>query len=260
MPPFPGNKIIWQGHDCYNFHVDNRATLVVAPKEEAPGRPWVWRARFFGHEPQADVALLGKGFHVAFVDVSNLYGGPQGVAIWDRFYEQLTVDHGLAPKAALEGFSRGGLIIYNWAAKNVEKVACLYGDAPVCDIKSWPGGKGVGTGSPEDWQRCLDVYGLTEESAMEFKGSPVDNLESLAAAGVPILHVCGDADVSVPMCENSDVVEARYRALGGSIGVISKPGCAHHPHALEDPTPIVEFILRHVGGPPLLCAPPCPLW
>ena len=82
---------------------------------------------------------------------------------------------------------------------------------------------------------------------MAFKGNPIDHLEPLAAARVPILHVCGDADVNVPMCENSDVVEARYNALGGHIEVIAKPGCAHHPHALEDPAPIVEFILRHAG-------------
>ena len=245
MPPFPGNNVIWQGYDCCHFHVDGRAALVVAPKEEAPGRPWVWRARFFGHEPQADVALLGDGFHVAHIDVANLYGGPRAVAVWDRFCEFLTAEHGFAKRVALEGFSRGGLIIYNWAAANPTKVACLYGDAPVCDIKSWPGGKGVGTGNPDDWPRCLEEYGLTEESVMEFKGNPIDNIEAAAAAGVPILHVCGAADVNVPMCENSDVVEARYNALGGDITVIAKPGCAHHPHALKDPTPIVEFIVKH---------------
>ncbi len=220
---------------------------MVTPREEAEGRPWVWRARFFGHEPQADVALLDRGFHVAHIDVTNLYGGPEALRIWNRFYHYLVSEHGFAEKVALEGFSRGGLIIYNWAAANPEKVACLYGDAPVCDIKSWPGGKGVGTGSPEDWRRCLEVYGLTEEEALHFKGNPIDHLEPLAAAGVPILHVCGDADINVPMCENSDVVEARYKALGGDITVITKPGCAHHPHSLEDPTPIVEFIVKHAG-------------
>jgi hypothetical protein len=35
--------------------------------------------------------------------------------------------------------SRGGLIIYNCAVANPEKVAAIYGDAPVMDFKSWPG-------------------------------------------------------------------------------------------------------------------------
>jgi hypothetical protein len=37
----------------------------------------------------------------------------------------------------------------------------------------------------------------------------------------------------------------RYRQLGGDITLIAKPGVGHHPHGLDDPTPIVEFIARH---------------
>ncbi|MHC4884753.1 MAG: hypothetical protein ACYTGH_06680 [Planctomycetota bacterium] len=33
-----------------------------------------------------------------------------------------------------------------------------------------------------------------------------------------------------------------YRAPSGTIETIVKPGGLHHPHGLEDPTPIVDFI------------------
>ncbi len=36
-----------------------------------------------------------------------------------------------------------------------------------------------------------------------------------------------------------------YQALGGDITLIAKSGVKHHPHGLEDSTPIVEFIERH---------------
>ena len=49
------------------------------------------------------------------------------------------------------GISRGGLYAYRWAAGDPARVAVIYGDAPVCDFKSWPGGKGAGTGSAGDW-------------------------------------------------------------------------------------------------------------
>ena len=58
---------------------------------------------------------------------------------WNEFYGELTGKHGFAKKVVLEGMSRGGLIIYNWAAANPDKVAAMYGDAPVMDLKSWPG-------------------------------------------------------------------------------------------------------------------------
>ena len=144
--PFPGNKGQFQGFDRYDFSHQGTKCIVVVPKAAAAGKPWIWRARFFGHEPQADQALLEKGFHVVYADVGGLFGAPPAVAIWDGFYQLLTEQHGFASKVALEGMSRGGLIIYNWAAKNPDKVSCIYADAPVCDFKSWPGGKGKGKG------------------------------------------------------------------------------------------------------------------
>ena len=32
--------------------------------------------------------------------------------------------------------------------------------------------------------------------------------------------------------------------MGGNVELIIKPGCDHHPHSLEDPQPVVDFIMR----------------
>ena len=106
----------WNGFDRLDFQVDGRSCLLVLPKTPAPGKPWIWRTEFFGHEPQGDLALLS---------------------------------------------------------------------------------------------------------------------------------VCGAADETVPIEENTRLVEQRYRQLGGEITVIAKPNCGHHPHSLKDPAPIVEFVLKH---------------
>jgi len=52
----------------------------------------------------------------------------------------------------------------------------------------------------------------------------------------------------VPWDENTGIVAQRYRQLGGHITLIAKPGVGHHPHGLEDCTPIVEFIATHASG------------
>jgi sialidase-1 len=238
----------WMGYERLDFQVDGRKCLLVVPKQAAPGKPWIWRTEFFGHEPQADVALLGHGFHVAYIDVQNMYGGPPAMKHMDAYYAWLRANYDLAPKVVLEGFSRGGLFAFNWAARNPQQVSCLYVDAPVCDFRSWPGGKGRGKGSPADWERCKKVYGLTEEQALAYRLNPVDNLAPLATAKIPLLHVCGEIDTVVPIEENSRLVKTRYRKLGGEIVVISKPFCEHHPHSLKEPAPIVDFILRHTPG------------
>lgn len=243
---WPGQPTDWNGFSRYDFEVEKKAVLVVVPHQAAPGQPWVWHGEFFGHKPEPDIALLKRGFHVVYMRAPDMLGSPTAVAHWDAFYRVLTERYGLARKAALVGLSRGGLYCYNWAAANPEKVCCIYGDAPVCDFKSWPGGRGKGKGSSRDWQLVLQQYGFPNEvAALAYDKNPVDNLAPLALAKVPLLHVYGDADDVVPWEENTGVVAERYRKLGGEITLIAKPGVGHHPHGLTDPAPIVDFIARH---------------
>ncbi|MCA9271052.1 MAG: alpha/beta hydrolase, partial [Planctomycetales bacterium] len=201
---FPGQVSQWNGYARYDFQVDGKPVLVVAPKTAAAGRPWVWHGEFFGHKPAPDVALLGQGFHIVYMRVPDMLGSPTAVKHWDAFYRELTEKYGFAKKAALVGLSRGGLYCFNWATANPDKVACIYADAAVCDFKSWPGGKGKGKGSARDWQLVLSTYGFANDAeALAYDKNPVDNLAPLAAAGVPLLHVYGDADDVVPWDENT---------------------------------------------------------
>ncbi|MCB9954237.1 MAG: prolyl oligopeptidase family serine peptidase [Planctomycetaceae bacterium] len=245
---FPGKVSDWNGFKRYDFEVDGNPALVVTPEKAAPGRPWVWHGEFFGHKPNPDIELLNRGFHIAYLRVPDMLGSPEAVSHWNTFYAELTGKYELADKVALVGLSRGGLYCYNWAAKNPTKVACIYGDAPVCDFKSWPGGFGKGKGSTRDWKLVLERYGFeSDDEARAYDGNPVDQLKPLADAHVPLLHVYGNADDVVPWDENTGLLAARYRALGGQITLIEKPGIGHHPHGLNDSTPIVEFIERHAS-------------
>jgi lysophospholipase L1-like esterase len=236
----------WEGYKRLDFIVDGRSCILVVPKEPAQNNPWIWRTEFFGAFAQADIALLGKGYFVAYMDMQNMYGAPVAMGYMDKFYDYLESTYQLAPKTVLEGFSRGGLYAFNWAALHPERVACMYVDAPVCDFKSWPAGKGHGQGSPDDWTRLKQVYGFSsDDQALAYTLNPIDNLKPLADAGIPIIAVCGDADKTVPYDENIQIVEKRYLELGGQIKVIVKHGGDHHPHSLPDPTPIVSYILDH---------------
>lgn len=237
----------YYGYKCVDFKFEGHDAKIVFPKAAESQRHWIWRARFWGHEPQTELALLEKGFHVVYVDAPEHCGNYETVQLWNHFYDFLIREYNLNKKAVLEGFSRGGLYVYNWGSENVDKVACIYADAPVCDLRSWPGGKGKGEGSPADWKQHLAVYNLTEESVNDFKGMPVFNCTNLAKAGVPVLHVCGAADSIVPVDENTYVLEKAYKEAGGDITIIVKEGIGHHPHSLKDPAPIVRFILSHTS-------------
>lgn len=249
---YPGKRSKWQGFDRYDLEVGGPTVTIVAPETAAKGKPWVWHGEFFGHKPDPDVALLERGFHIVYMRINDMLGSPPAVTHWNNLYAELTRKHGFNKKPALVGLSRGGLYCYNWATANPDKVACIYGDAPVCDFKSWPGGKGKGKGDARNWQLVMDLWGFKDEAeAVAYQGNPVDSLAALAKRKVPLLHVFGDADEVVPWQENTGLLAERYRKLGGPIDLIAKAGVGHHPHGLQDSTPIVEFILRHAGGSPL---------
>lgn len=247
--PFPGKRSTWKGFDRYTFYFQGRQAIVVTPKEHAEtlssaprpeGRPWIWRPAFFGAFAAADSALLERGFHVVYYDLTHLYGSPRAVKLGNDFYKTMTKFYKLNKKVTLEGFSRGGYFALNWAATYPEKVACIYVDAPVCDIESWPSRK-----ESKLWNDFLTEWGLTEAAMKEFKGNPTDRVEAVAKANIPVIAVCGTADSIVPYNENFAIWKEDYEQLGGKVKLILKEGCDHHPHSLENPAEIVEFITEH---------------
>ncbi len=249
----------YHGYRCANFKFEGHDCKVVKPYVQAAGKPWIWRARFWGNEPQAEIALLERGFYLVYCDVAELYGNKECIDIWNKFYDYVHDHLKLNAKAVMEGYSRGGAYIYDWAAVNPGKIACMYADAPVLDFKSWPGGRGKSEGSRNDWGIFKKDYGFTGDSeALAFKGNPIDKVKEIVAGHYPMLHVVGDADTLVPVAENTAPFAEKIKTLGGNIQVIHKPGAYHHPHSLADPAPIVNFILRVTGHAVNLAAIPAP--
>lgn len=244
--PQPVATSDFYGFNRFDFKYNGISSIIVTPKKSHPARPWIWRARFFGHEPQTDVSLLNDGFVLVYHDVAGLFGAPSAVARWNLFYDFLVKELKLSPRPVLEGMSRGGLIILNWAKQNPDKVAAIYADAPVCDFKSWPLNPNKNT--PGDAAQCLKAYGLTAEQAAVYADQPFDKLEALANKKVPVLCVCGASDSVVPMVENTNILVEHYRKLGGPIRVIAKHDCEHHPHSLKDPSVIANFLKANSIG------------
>lgn len=242
MQRFPGLKSKWNGCDRYDFKFKGRDAIVVVPSKAAKGNPWIFRPAFFDAFPSVDKALLERGFHVAYLDVTYLYGSPYSCGLISDFYSDLVTNYHLSDKVTVEGFSRGGLSSLVWASQNSDKIACIYLDAPVCDVFSWPY-----TNDKKAWGDLLNSWDLTEKEALkDFKGNPINLAKTIAESGIPILCVCGDSDKSVPFDRNFNVFRSRYISNGGGpIELIIKEGVDHHPHSLENPEPIVDFVLRY---------------
>lgn len=244
---YPGKPTTWHGFTKYDFQIDRRNARIVVPDKAAPGNPWVWRARFPDWHYQMDSILIRKGFHVVYIDTDELLGSPGCVDIWNNFYNYLTTQYGLNPKVALEGVSRGGLYIFNFAKKYPERIACIYAEAPVCDFKSWPGGKGAGKGDADSWKLLQKAYNFkTEQEAIDYKDNPIDNLDKLAATKVPLLFQIGLHDSIVPPEENTYKLANTYIRLGGPAMIypntLGKQSLQGHHFPIDDVKGSADFI------------------
>jgi sialidase-1 len=236
----------WKGFDKVEFKFEDRDAWYVKPHKALAGNPWIWRAHFPTWHTEMDSILLSRGFHVAYVNTNDMFAHPKAMQIWDNFYDYLVAKKQFAPKVALEGVSRGGLYVYGWAKRNPDKVSCIYAEAPVCDPKSWPGGKGKGKGSEKDWAEWLKLFQVKEDQMEEFKDIPTLDLAGLASFKVPVLHVISLQDKIVPPAENSDILIKNYQQLGGPVSVYAmtrgEQTLEGHHFPIEHPEIFANFV------------------
>jgi hypothetical protein len=206
------------------FDVEGCPAFLIRPtgKAESSPMPWVWYAPVIGHPNPSHAWMLRewleKGIGMAGVDVGESSGNPRGRKVYTALWETLCTRYHMAEQPCLLPQSRGGLMLYNWAAENPTRVACIAGIYTVCDLRSYPG-----------LDRASGAYGLSAAELADrlAEHNPIDRLAPLAKAGVSILHVHGDADKVVPLEKNSGELARRYRALGGEARLIIVPGKGH---------------------------------
>lgn len=218
---FIGEKTDWHGFDRYDFVMSEatlqikpikatqregagvagpekgmRRCIVVVPKQAAEGNPWSWRGCYWDHQPQAEIELLKRGFHIAYITTD-----PDQT--WEVWYDFLVHEHGLSPKPAFIGMSRGGANSFTWGTEHPDKVLAI----------------------------CADNPGLSQKALM--------GMDKLAGQDIPILNICGSID---PILNNTYAIQGVYHGNGGRMSVLIKDGTAHHPHSLRDPSIIADFI------------------
>lgn len=227
------------------FKVENKIAFVIMPKQTVPGKeiPWIWYAPTLTDLPGPEeiwmfTKFLNAGIAIAGMDVGESYGSPTGCKLYTAFYDELVKNRGFSKKPVLMPRSRGGLMLYNWAADHADSVLCVAGIYPVCDISSYPG-----------LATACSAYGLTkaqlEARLTEF--NPIDRIEGLAKAKVPIFHIHGDVDTVVPLEKNSAELARRYQKFGGEMTLLVVKGQGHNMWTgFFQCKELVDFLISHV--------------
>jgi len=228
------------------FEVSGRTAFLIPAKADpqAPAKPWVWYAPTLPNLPGAEERWMferfgAAGVAVAGIDVGESYGSPAGNELFDSLYAAMTA-RGYSAKPVLLGRSRGGLMALSWATANPDKVGGFAGIYPVCNIASYPGiAKAAGAFNlkPDELQTRLKEF------------NPVDRLDGLAKAKVPLFAIHGDIDKVVPLEANSGLAKERYAALGGTMTLMVPPQQGHNMWVgFFQCRELVEFVVRRAGG------------
>ncbi len=236
-------ETLWNGFRRIDFSFEGRAAIIVFPKTANDNKNWLFKTEYFGAFPNFEIKMLERGWHLAYIKNVTRWCLDEDLDLKARFVEYLHEEYGLYQKCLPVGMSCGGLIACKFAAKYPECVTALYLDAPVMNLLSCPAG--IGVAGDDMLQEFINATGMTLSRLTYYREHPIDKMPLLVKNQIPIILVYGDADAVVPYCENGAILEKYYRENGGIITAIGKNNCGHHPHGLEDNTPIIEFALKY---------------
>lgn len=235
----------WFGFEMEEFEFEGARASVVFPKGEKCGK-WLLKTEYRDAFPGFEIDMLKRGWCIAYHDnVTRWSIDPEIIDKKARFCTYISKNYDLDMTCVPVGMSCGGQMAVQLAAKYPHLVSCMYIDAPVMNYLSCPCGLGARVSYPKMYAEFVYATGITVLDLINYREHPIDKVDILLANKIPIVMVYGDADDVVPYAENGAVLEKKYREQGGILEVYGKKCCNHHPHGLEDTTPIINFVEKY---------------
>ncbi len=231
----------WNGFELIEEKVSERNAVIVVP--DTPNGKWALKTEYFGAFPDAEIELVKMGYYLAHIENVTRWHDPSDTDARAALAEHMHEKYKTEKKCVIVGMSCGGMQGIYFATKYPELVSCMYLDAPVVNFLSCPAGLGKATNSLYD--EFFEHKNMTVSELLSYRDHPLDRLDKLAEYKIPVILVCGDSDTVVPYEENGMLIKKAYEKVGAEIETFVKENCDHHPHGLEDITPIVDFIIKH---------------
>lgn len=233
----------WNGFELKKEIINGREAMIVCPSQGTANGKWTLKTEYFNAFPSVKVELLQRGYHVAHIKNISRWNLPEDTDAKAGLAEFMIQKYNLSLKCVIIGMSCGGMQGIYFASKYPQYVSCMYLDAPVINLLSCPAG--LGKGNNDYFEEFKHDTGMSLEDLLSYRNHPLDHFSNLIESNIPVILVCGDSDLLVPYNENGRLLNNIYIKHGKIIETIIKEGAGHHPHALEDNTPIIDFILKY---------------
>ena len=236
-------KSEWNGFERLDFQLDGRMAILVCPKTPQADKKWLFKTEYFGAFPSFELEMLERGYYVAHVENTTRWCLPEDTDVKATLCKLLINELGFYPKCMTVGMSCGGMQSVYFAEKYPQYVAAMYLDAPVLNLLSCPCGLGVA--EVNFYDEYVKATGKTVSDLINYREHPIDKVDKIIADGIPAILICGDSDKTVPYIENGKLLAEKYRQSDVSFIEILKKDCDHHPHGLDDLTPLIEFTEKY---------------
>jgi pimeloyl-ACP methyl ester carboxylesterase len=237
---------MWNNFESKEFMFQDRIATIVYPSVKPNGK-MILKPEYLPAFPTFDIAMLERGYYLINIQHYSRWAPDEETHIMADFVRFCAKELGADEKCIVEGMSCGGLQGARFAQEYPELCAVLYLDNPVLNMLSM-----YGCGACKDDMvsafrtEITNTYGVDESTILNFRNSPIDYLDKLIDNKIPVLLIYGNGDPVVIFRENGNVLKEYYETNGGDIKVIVRSMQKHHPHGLDNPTPIIEFVEKYV--------------
>lgn len=230
----------WNGFEKIDFIFEGRKASLVIPEKEERTSKWLFKMEYRDAFPGLEIEMLKRGWNVAFIENKTRWCLEEDLDLKKRFTDFLVREYEIERKCVPVGMSCGGMFAVKFAAKYPECVEALYLDAPVLNLLSCPGDMGIGQSGM--WEEFQNATGMSKSEFICYREHPMDYFPVLGSHEIPVVLVYGKEDEIVPYCENGELLEKYYKANQIKLLAIGKDGCGHHPHGLEEPGEVADFV------------------
>ncbi len=244
-------KSTWNGFQRLDFELNGREAILILPETSVEGKKWLLKTEYFDAFPAFEIEMVKQGYHLAYIKNETRWHKDEAdddakAALADF----LVKEFGLNEKCLPVGMSCGGMQAVYFTAKYPEKVAALYLDAPVMNLLSCPCAAGRDVGEKQAtfdymYDEMVRLTGRTLVDLINYRNHPIDNVDAIIENNIPVMLIVGGKDIIVPYGENGKLLVEKMRKAGKDLTLIIKPDCEHHPHSLEDLTPLLDFVRKH---------------
>lgn len=236
---------MWNGFDEEIFNFKDRRAHVIFPKVIPNGKA-ILKTEYLDAFPEFEIEMLSKGYILCHVEHESRWAPDGETILMAEFIQFVSEKYTTSSKFILVGLSCGGLQAVRLAEMYPSLVSAMYLDAPVLNILSMAGlGECRHACLPGMWRELVATYGFSRSTIVNFRNSPIDHLETLIEHKIPVILLYGNSDEVVIYEENGKVLEEFYKNHGGIIKVICRSMSGHHPHGLEDLSPIINFVEKY---------------